>query len=86
MKRKCFVLLLAFVMCTGQTMIFAESNVSQEEKVTRKVEEIKQPDLENEVQVEPQKIEKEKIGRGPFGSRDRTEFKRILYHGQDEQI
>lgn len=81
MKRKCFVFLLAFVMCTGQTMIFAESDVSQEEKVTGKVEKIKQPYLENEVQVEPQKIEKEKIGGGDRKNRDICSAKREKEEG-----
>ncbi|QCP36278.1 hypothetical protein [Anaerostipes rhamnosivorans] len=64
MKRKWFVFLLAFVMCTGQTMIFAESDTGQEEKVTGKVESIEQTDLENEAQIEPQKLKKEEIGGG----------------------
>lgn len=64
MKRKWFVFLLAFVMCTGQTMIFAESDTGQEEKVTGNVESIEQTDLENEAQIEPQKLKKEEIGGG----------------------
>ena len=64
MRKKWFIFLLAFVMCTGQTLIFAESNDSGEEKVTGKVEEMKQTDLENETKLDPPKAKEEKIGGG----------------------